>query len=111
MAGAVVGSFTSRPHAEMAAGMLRARGIDARVIGDDAGGVAPYVTLGHGGGYTLEVAAEDHEDAVALLEQRDEDAAPGGLPGHPRAMALRTILRVALGLFVALVVLSALGVL
>lgn len=38
---ALVGSFSSRPHADMAASMLQARGIRAQILGDDAGVAGP----------------------------------------------------------------------
>jgi len=41
--------FTSRVDAEVAASMLNARGIDARVVNDDTGGMHPNLAFGHGG--------------------------------------------------------------
>ena len=115
-----VGSFSSRPHAEMAAGMLGAHGIRAVVAGDDAGGIAPHVTFISGGGYALSVAAVDVEEAQALLagtgtlagraEDHGElltvpDAATTG--STRRALVLRLVLRTALAAFLAVVVVQA----
>lgn len=61
-----VGSFTSRGHAEMAAGMLEAHGVRATVRGDDAGGAAPHVAVG-AHGYRLAVDDEDAHVAEELL--------------------------------------------
>lgn len=74
---AEVGSFTSRPHAEMAAGMLDANGIRAEVLGDDAGGAIPHVPMGTHG-YRLWVADEDADDARTLLDGQEPAAEPGG---------------------------------
>lgn len=63
---AEVGSFTSRAHADMAAGMLDAHGVRSSVMGDDAGGALPHVAVGSHG-YRLHVADEDAEEAEALL--------------------------------------------
>lgn len=72
-----VGSFASRPHAEMAAGMLGANGIRAQVLGDDAGGAVPHVPMGSHG-YRLRVAADDADDARALLAGEVAEDEPGG---------------------------------
>lgn len=61
-----IGSFSSRGHAEMAAGMLEAHGIRATVRGDDAGGAAPHVAVG-AHGYRLAVDDPDAEAAEELL--------------------------------------------
>lgn len=71
---AEVGSFASRGHADMAAGMLDAHGVRASVMGDDAGGALPHVAVGSHG-YRLRVADEDAEEAEALLSGLLEDDA------------------------------------
>lgn len=64
--------FSSRVDAEMAASMLLANGIEARVMNDDSGGMHPNLAFGLG---TSEVIVPDEqlEEATALL-----DAAQGG---------------------------------
>jgi hypothetical protein len=64
--------FSSRVDAEMAASMLLANGIDARVMNDDSGGMHPNLAFGLG---TSEVIVPDEqlEEATALL-----DATQGG---------------------------------
>ncbi len=69
---AEIGSFTSRAHAEMAAGMLDAHGVRSDVMGDDAGGALPHVAVGSHG-YRLHVADADVEEAEALLEGLADD--------------------------------------
>ena len=81
---ALVGSFPSRSAAELAAGMLRARGLRAVVSADDAGGIVPNVALGQGG-WALSVADDDLEEAVALLDQVDD----GGAPPRPAGSTAR----------------------
>jgi hypothetical protein len=71
---AIVGSFSSRPHADVAASMLSAHGVRAHVAGDDAGGTAPHFNLGSGGGYAISVPDEHRELALELLAG-DPDAA------------------------------------
>lgn len=105
---AIVGSFTSRPHAAMAAAMLEAHGITAAVLGDDAGGTAPHVNMALGGGYAISVPDADRDEAVALLAVDDIEPTPRP---RDRADVLRTILRVTLAVFVLLVAASLLGVL
>ena len=74
---AELGSFTSRGHAEMAAGMLQARGIPAQVLGDDAGGAIPHVALGMHG-YRIGVPDDRADEAGELLAATDDvDPAPG----------------------------------
>lgn len=72
---ALVGSFPSRGAAELAAGMLRARGLRAEVSADDAGGIVPNVALGQGG-WALSVSDGDLDEAVALLDQVDDSSTP-----------------------------------
>jgi hypothetical protein len=109
-----VGSFTSRPHAEMAAGMLGANGIRAEVLGDDAGGVVPHVPMGSHG-YRLRVADEDAEDARDLLAGGAVDDEPSGeqaTDARVGAMAGLPWLRIAVALvLVVLVVGLAMGLL
>lgn len=76
-----VGTFASRQHAEIAASMLEAYGIGSMVIGDDAGGLAPHVNLGMGGGYRLAVPADRAEEASGLL---DTVASPSGVDDDER---------------------------
>lgn len=60
--------FTSRAQADIACGVLRANGLDARVSGDDAGGVHPDIPFGIGG--TAVVVPDDElEAATALLDE------------------------------------------
>lgn len=66
-----IGSFASRPEAEVAASMLRARGIPAAVVGDDAGGTIG-VNLG-AGGYRLDVRDERRAEAQQLLDRPPGD--------------------------------------
>jgi hypothetical protein len=105
---ASVGSFASRPHAEMAASMLGAHGVDARVVGDDAGGAAPHINLGSGGGYTVAVPDADRELALVLLQGEAGAAGQGGEPvARPRA-GLLTLGRVLVGLALVAFVVSVL---
>lgn len=69
--------FSSRVDAQMAASMLRANGIEARVMNDDTGGMHPNLAFGLG---TSEVIVPDDqlEEATALL-----DAAQGGAEVGP----------------------------
>lgn len=62
--------FQDRIEAELAAGMLRAHGIGARVDADDAGGQHP--PLGRQlGGVTVVVDDADLSEAIALLDAAD----------------------------------------
>lgn len=72
---ALVGSFPSRGAAELAAGMLRARGLRAEVSADDLGGIVPNVAMGQGG-WALSVPDADAEEAAALLDQVEPDTRP-----------------------------------
>jgi hypothetical protein len=94
--------FSSRVDAEMAASMLLANGIDARVMNDDSGGMHPNLAFGLG---TSEVIVPDEqlEEATALL-----DAAQGGSqvgPDESPEPTGRTWLRVGAVLLVAGIVL------
>ncbi len=59
--------FSSRVDAEMAASMLTARGIDARVVNDDTGGMHPNLAFGHGGSEVV-VPDDQLEEATTLLD-------------------------------------------
>lgn len=74
---AEIGSFTSRAHAEMAAGMLDAHGVRSDVMGDDAGGALPHVAVGSHG-YRLHVDDADAEEAEALLDSLADDPEAAG---------------------------------
>lgn len=67
--------FTSRAQADMACGMLRANGFDARVSGDDAGGVHPDIPFGIGGTAVI-VPDDELEGAVELLDEHGLTDAP-----------------------------------
>lgn len=58
--------FGMRLPAEMCAAHLRGSGIDAHVLGDDAGGIAPHLSLG-GGGVSVRVPVERLEEARLAL--------------------------------------------
>ena len=63
--------FSSRVDAEVAASMLKARGIDARVVNDDTGGMHPNLAFGHGGSEVV-VPDEQLEEATALLDEASD---------------------------------------
>lgn len=104
---AELGSFTSRGHAEMAAGMLEAHGIPARALGDDAGGAIPHVALGMHG-YRVGVPddrAEEARELLAATEDPDTDPGPGRGPAPTWVTAGRLVLVVLVAaLLLALVV-------
>lgn len=103
-----VGSFTSRGHAEMAAGMLEAHGIAGRVLGDDGGGAVPHIAVGTHG-YRIAVADEDAADARELLagdaspddEARDAMVSPLLRKGTMRVVAGVVVAVVVLGIVLA----------
>jgi hypothetical protein len=64
--------FSSRVDAEVAASMLNAMGIDARVVNDDTGGMHPNLAFGHGGSEIV-VPDDQLEEATALLDDRNPD--------------------------------------
>ena len=99
-----VGSFTSRGHAEMAAGMLEAHGVGANVLGDDGGGAVPHVAVGTHG-YRIAVADEDADVARELLAG---DEAPGDEATDAQLSGLldKGTTRVVAALLVAVVVLG-----
>jgi hypothetical protein len=102
---AVIGSFNSRPEAELAAGMLGNDGIPATVVGDDAGGAAG-VNLA-AGGYRLEVPDDQCAEAEALLEPvvADDEPRKTELDRPSRPLALQ----VAVFLILAIVVIGVLS--
>lgn len=87
---AVIGSFNSRPEAELAAGMLEGNGIPATVLGDDAGGTAG-VNLG-AGGYRIAVPDDQRAEAEALLAPPAPDDEPATTssdrPARPIALQI-----------------------
>lgn len=97
---AEVGSFTSRAHAEMAAGMLDAHGVHANVLADDAGGALPHVPFGSHG-FRVQVADRDRDEAEALLADLVDDAGDAEAPPYrvgsmDRARVLRVVAAIAL---------------
>ncbi|TVP64110.1 MAG: DUF2007 domain-containing protein [Nitriliruptor sp.] len=66
--------FSSRVDAEVAASMLNACGIDARVVNDDTGGMHPNLAFGHGGSEVV-VPDEQLEEATALLDDAGDGRA------------------------------------
>jgi Putative prokaryotic signal transducing protein len=67
-----VAVVTSRPEAELIAGLLRSNGLRAAVLADDAGGADPQLQLQ---GVRVLVAPEDEAAARQLLADAD-----GGSP-------------------------------
>ena len=68
-----VDSLSTREIAEVSAERLRREGFDVQVIGDEAGGMAPHVTLGSTG-VEVQVPADQAERAAALLARLDDEA-------------------------------------
>lgn len=104
---AIVGSFSSRAHAEVAASMLAAHDVTAAVTGDDAGGTAPHVALGAGGGWAISVPDDQRDLAAHLL------AATAPVDDEPidladRTAPVRRVLRFVVALVLLLVVVSVL---
>lgn len=60
--------FTSRVDADVACAMLQARGIAARLSGDDGGGIHPDIPFGIGG-TTVVVPRDQYDEAIALLDE------------------------------------------
>ncbi len=105
---AEVGSFTSRAHAEMAAGMLDAHGVRADVMADDAGGALPHVAVGSHG-FRVHVADGDQAEAEALLADLVEDTADADTsPAHVGSMNRAHVLRLVGALTLAAVVVGVL---
>jgi hypothetical protein len=61
----VVGTFTSRPEADVAKSALDAARIDSMSVGDDAGGVQPG--LWEGRGVAVVVNRDDEREAREIL--------------------------------------------
>lgn len=102
-----VGSFSSRTHAEMAAGMLDAHGIPARPAADDAGGAAPHVALG-AHGFAIEVPDDHADEAWSLLDGVGDTAtAESRPPGGWRRTGMRISAWLILGTMVATLVYAA----
>jgi hypothetical protein len=74
----VLETFPNRIEAEMAAGLLEAEGIEARIMADDAGGAYPMLQFIRG--VKLMVAPEDKaraQEILAAMEQAgDEESEP-----------------------------------
>jgi hypothetical protein len=68
----VVATFISRPQADVAKSALEAAGIEAMVVGDDAGGVQPG--LWEGRGVAVVVNREDQRAAHEILETKARPA-------------------------------------
>lgn len=68
-----VDRFGMRVAAEMCAAQLRGSGIEAQVLGDDAGGIAPHLAMG-GGGISVRVPADRVEAARAVLAAMAQEA-------------------------------------
>lgn len=67
-----VETFAVRIPAEICAAHLRGSGLDVRVLGDDAGGVAPHFGL-LGSGVRVEVPAHQLEEARDVLRSAELD--------------------------------------
>jgi hypothetical protein len=96
---ATVGRYPTRALAQVAASLLEADGLRARVVGDDALGLLPELGPGRGG-VQVQVPAPDAELAASWLRALEEPTR--GTPGAPRAPW-----RTAVGLLLALAVLVA----
>lgn len=66
-----VSSFSNRVEAETARSALVSRGIEARLVGDDGGGVGIPMSLEHQG-MEVHVASSDHRAARQLLDLNEE---------------------------------------
>jgi hypothetical protein len=96
---ATVGRYPTRALAQVAASLLEADGLRARVVGDDAMGLLPELDPGRGG-VEVQVPAPDAEEAASWLRELEEP--PRGTPDRTRS-AWRT----AVGLLLAVAVLVA----
>jgi hypothetical protein len=72
----VVERFSVRGPAEMLAAMLRGTGIDAQVLGDDAGGVASFIGVG-GGGVSVRVPDDQADEAREYLDALNSEDGRG----------------------------------
>jgi hypothetical protein len=69
----VVGTFMSRPEADVAKSALDAANIESMVLGDDAGGLQPG--LWEGRGVAVVVNRDDEQAAREILETGAGDSA------------------------------------
>ena len=67
MSHVAVASYPTRAEAQSAARMLAAAGVDAVVVGDDAGGALPHLTIGVGGS-EVRVPSGQQQEALELLD-------------------------------------------
>ena len=70
-----VAAFPTRPFADFVASALEGNGIEARVVGDDGGGMLMHLDTLSGGVHVL-VRAEQVEAASVLLGAMETDAPP-----------------------------------
>jgi hypothetical protein len=68
----VVGTFMSRPEADVAKSALDAANIESMVLGDDAGGLQPG--LWEGRGVAVVVNRDDEQAAREILETGTDDS-------------------------------------
>jgi hypothetical protein len=68
----VIGTFTSRPEADVAKSALDAANIESMVLGDDAGGLQPG--LWEGRGVAVLVNRNDEQAAREILETEARDS-------------------------------------
>lgn len=97
-----IGSFTSRPEAEIAASMLQAHDVAATVVGDDAGGVGG-LNLG-AADYRVEVADAQRVEAEDLLDVGDPPRGTGA--GSDRTWEAHVVGLLLLAVVLAAVVFS-----
>jgi hypothetical protein len=96
---ATVGRYPSRALAQVAASLLEADGLRARVVGDDALGLLPDLAPGRGG-VEVQVPAPDAELATSRLRALEE-------PTRRTPEATRSRWRAVVGLVLAVAVLVA----
>ena len=72
----IVGTFYTRPEADIAKSLLVAAGIEAMILGDSDGGMREHLAWS-GAGYRLLVRAEDAEAARDVLKLRCQDEGEG----------------------------------
>lgn len=106
-----VATYPTRAQAEMVAQMLAEAGLDADVVGEDAGGALPHLAMGIGGP-TVRVSADQERAAAELLDVdlRDHSQPPADpvyerLAGR-RRRRLRIIGAVVLAVIVLIIVFS-----